>query len=135
VLLGVVCSDWEADVALEPPLAAPASAGEASGVTLPVAAAAALLWLAWATAPTSPGLSTRTTMFVLLGADCVESAAASEPGPFPGFGPPPPALLEADAEAWLPWSTCPLPPPFPTLTDVLSFFGPFCLVEASLAAL
>ena len=68
-------------------------------------------------------------------ADCVESAAASEPGPLPGFGPPPPALLEADAEAWLPWSTCPLPPPFPTLTDVLSFFGPFCLVEASLAAL
>jgi hypothetical protein len=74
-------------------------------------------------------------MFVLLGADCVESADAPDPGSFPGFGPPPPTLLDADEEALLPWSTGPLPPPFPTLTDALSFFGPCCFVEALLVAL
>jgi hypothetical protein len=134
-LLGVVCADWAEDVALGSLLPAPVTGGEASGVPLPVAAAVALFWFVCAIGPMLPGLSTRTTMFVLLGVDCVESAAAFDPEPFPGCGSPPPALLDADAEAWLSWLTGPLPPPFPTLTDALSFVGPCCVVEALLDAL
>jgi hypothetical protein len=129
----VAAASWEAD-------AAGAEAPPSVGADVPVAAvaaplaAAALLVLVWVTAPSSPGLSTRTETLTLAGPAWALPAVALTPPV--ALALPPPAVLAltppaALAPALLACVTEPFSPGLSTRTETFTLAGCVCPATAA----
>jgi hypothetical protein len=130
---GVAAASWEADAAgAEAPPSVGADVPEAA--VAPPLAAAALLVLVCVTAPSSPGLFTRTATLTLAGPACALPALAlTPPGalalpPLAAFALTPPAAL---APALLACVTEPFSPGLSTRTETFTLAGCACCATAA----